>query len=211
MTETEPEFSEGLKRISQGDQDALAEIFSRYRARLRKMIRLRMDSRLQGRVDPSDVLQEAYIDISRRAPEQSKRADMPFFLWLRMITYQKLLEVHRRHLQTQQRDAARDISIYHGHSDIDSKMLASQLLGQLTSASQMATRAEQQLILEEVLNQMDPIDREILTLRHFEELSNGEVAKVLSLSKSAASNRYVRAVIRLKERLSELPGFDMMD
>lgn len=211
MTESEPNLSERLERISEGDQDALADIFSRYRARLRKMVRMRMDTRLQGRVDPSDVLQEAFIDISRRAPEQSKRADMPFFLWLRMITYQKLLEVHRRHLSTQRRDATRDVSIYHDRSGLNSRLLASQLLGQLTSASQMATRAEQQLMLEEVLNQMDPNDREILTLRHFEELTNGEVAQVLSLSKTAASNRYVRAVMRLKERLSEVPGFDLME
>ena len=120
-----------------------------------------------------------------------------------MMTVQKLLEVHRRHLGTQQRDAGREISLCSGPlPEVSSEQLASQLLGRFSSASHAAIRAEQQARLEEILNGLEPIDREILTLRHFEELNNGEVAQVLGLSKSAASNRYIRALKRLKDQLA---------
>jgi DNA-directed RNA polymerase specialized sigma24 family protein len=124
---SDPRSSEKLTRISDGDQDVLAEKFNRVRARLRKMVQLRLDWRLQGRVDPSDVLQEAFIEISRRAPEQARRDDMPFLFWLRMQTWQKLLEIHRRHLGTQRRDATRDISIFEEYPEVNSRVLASHL------------------------------------------------------------------------------------
>ncbi len=205
VTETEAEL---LQRIRAGDAQAVGDIFSRYRDRLRRMVRLRLDRRLQGRVDASDILQEAYLDISQRAAEYAARPEMPFFLWLRMMTGQKLLEVHRRHLQTQMRDAAQEVSIYQGAlPEANSVSLAAQLMGRFTSVSQAAIRAEMQIRLQEVLNGMDPIDREILALRHFEELNNGEIATVLGLSKSAASNRYIRALKRLKDELANVPGF----
>lgn len=192
-----------VRRVAMGDDQALAEVFQQYRPRLRQMVVLRLDRRLQGRVDPSDVLQEAFIDIARRAAEYAARPQMSFFLWLRMVTVQKLLEVHRRHLGTQQRDAGREISLFQGPlPEVSSELLASQLLGRFSSASHAAIRAEQQAKLEEILNSLEPIDREILTLRHFEELNNGEVAQLLGLSKSAASNRYIRALKRVKDQLA---------
>jgi RNA polymerase sigma-70 factor, ECF subfamily len=206
--EDQPSLEELLERIRGNDADAVAEVFSCFRDRLKRMVRLRMDRRLQGRVDPSDVLQEAYLDLSARAAEYAAKPDMPFFLWMRMITGHRLLEIHRRHLQTKMRDATQEVSLYGGGlPQANSMSLAAQLLGRLTTASAAAMRAELQIKLQEVLNSMDPIDREILALRHFEELSNGEVATVLSLSKAAASNRYVRALKRLKDDLSRIPGF----
>ena len=207
MLEDRSETGRQLERVAAGDQAALAGVFQQYRPRLRKMVQLRLDRRLQGRVDPSDVLQEAFLDISRRAADYALNPEMPFFLWLRMMTGQKLLEFHRRHLGTQLRDAGREISICQSYPEVNSHLLASQLLGRFSTASQAAMRAEQQTKLEEILNGLEPIDREILTLRHFEELSNTEVAQVLGLSKSAASNRYIRALARLKNHLSDSPGF----
>jgi RNA polymerase sigma-70 factor (ECF subfamily) len=206
MHDDRSEMQRQVQRIAAGDAAALAGVFELYRPRLRRMVQLRLDRRLQGRVDPSDILQEAFLDVSGRAADCAGRAEMPFFLWLRMMTGQKLLEVHRRHLGTQARDASREISLCQGYPEVNSNLLASQLLGQLTSASQAAMRAEQQVRLEAILNGMEPIDREILTLRHFEELTNAEVAQVLGLSKSATSNRYVRALTRLKDLLSDQSG-----
>lgn len=201
-------LEELLERIRGNDANAVAEVFGRFRDRLRRMVRLRLDRRLQGRVDPSDVLQEAYLDVSARAAEYAGKPEMPFFLWMRMITGQRLLEIHRRHLQTKIRDATQEVSLYGGGlPQANSMSLAAQLLGRLTTASAAAMRAELQIRLQETLNAMDPIDREILALRHFEELSNGEIATVLDLSKAAASNRYVRALKRLKDDLSQIPGF----
>jgi RNA polymerase sigma-70 factor (ECF subfamily) len=208
MADESGELQEQLRRLADGDQQALAELFARYRDRLRRMVKLRLDRRLQGRIDASDVLQEAYLDTARRAPEYAANPTMPFFLWLRLLTGQRLLMLHRQHLGARMRDAGQEVSLYRGAlPQASSVSLAAQLLGRMTSPSLAAVRAEMQLKLQEALNGMDPIDREVLTLRHFEELSNGETAAVLGIQKSAASNRYVRALKRLKEVLSTMPGF----
>jgi RNA polymerase sigma-70 factor (ECF subfamily) len=208
MMDDSPEIQIRLERFHKGDQRALAELFDRYRERLKRMVRLRLDRRLQGRVDDSDVLQEAYLDIARRAPEYAANPTMPFFLWLRFLTGQRLLAIHRQHLGAKMRDVGHEVSLYRGAlPQASSVSLAAQLLGRLTSPTQAAVRAEMQLRLQEALNGMDPLDREVLTLRHFEELSNSETAAVLGLTKSAASNRYVRALKRLKDVLSSMPGF----
>src|SRR5262245_61436195 len=197
-----------IGRVESGDDRALAELFARYRGRLRLMIKLRLDRRLQGRFDPSDVLQEAYLDVAKRAQEYVAKPAMPVFLWLRWITGEKLLALHRRHLGAQMRDAGQEVSLHRGSlPQASSISLAAMLLGQLTSPTHAARRAEMQVRLQDVLNSLDPIDREVLTLRRFEELSNGETAQVLGISKSAASNRFIRALLRLKETPSSMPGF----
>jgi len=197
-----------LDRATAGDQQALAELFGKYRSRLRQMVRLRLDHRLQGRVDPSDVLQEAYLDVSGRAAEYFAQPRIPFFLWLRLLTGQRLVALHRQHLGAQMRSAGMEVSLYRGAlPQASSACLAAQLLGKMTSPSLAAIRAEMQIRLQEALNGMDPMDREVLALRHFEELSNSETAAVLGLGKSAASNRYIRALQRLKEILKGMPGF----
>jgi RNA polymerase sigma-70 factor, ECF subfamily len=197
-----------LRRAAAGDERALAELFARYRKRLRQMIRLRLDRRLQGRIDPSDVLQDAYIDVVAQLPGYLARPEMPFFLWLRLVAGQRLLRVHRQHLGAAMRDAGREVSLYKGAlPQASSVSLAAQLLGRFTTASQAAVRAERQLQLQEALDSMDETDREIIAMRHFEELSNGETAAVLGLTKAAASNRHVRAMVRLQALLEDIPGF----
>ncbi len=191
-----------------GDSQALGALFDRYRLRLRQIVRLRLDRRLYGRIDASDVLQETYLDLSRRFPEYVANPAVPFYLWLRSLLGQRLITLHRQHLGTQMRDAAQEVSLYRGAlPEASSQSLANQLLGRLTSPSQAATRAELQIRLQETLNRMDPLDREVLVLRHFEELSNQETAEVLGLQKSAASKRYRRALERLTAILSNVPGF----
>jgi RNA polymerase sigma-70 factor, ECF subfamily len=208
MTTDSSEADVLLHRVANGDERALAELFAHYRKRLRQMIRLRLDRRLQGRVDPSDVLQEAYIDVSEQLPGYLARPEMPFFLWLRLVAGQRLMRVHRQHLGAAMRDAGREISLYKGALPRASSVsLAAQLLGRFTSASQAAVRAERQVQLQEALSALNENDREIIALRHFEELSNGEVAEILGLSKAAASNRHVRAMMRLQAVLEGIPGF----
>jgi RNA polymerase sigma-70 factor (ECF subfamily) len=172
------------------------------------MVRLRLDRRLQGRVDPSDVLQEAYLDLAKELPRYAENPSMPFFLWLRLVTGQRLMRIHRQHLGAGMRDASVEVSLYRGPlPQASSVSLAAQLMGQFTSASHAAIRAEIQLQLQETLNRMDDVDREIIALRNFEELSNNEAAEVLGISPSAASKRYVRALVRLQEALKRIPGF----
>lgn len=196
-----------VQRAADGDEPALASLFDRYRGRLRQMIGLRLDRRLRGRVDASDVLQEAYLDLARKLPEYAKKPAIPFFLWLRLVTGERLLRIHRQHVGAAMRDAGREVSIHGGGMpEASTVSLAGRLVGSVTSASRAAARAESRRLLREALERMDPIDREVIALRHFEELSNDEAAIVLGLTKSAASKRYVRAMVRLKAALAETSG-----
>jgi RNA polymerase sigma-70 factor, ECF subfamily len=197
-----------VDRAAHGDEAAFAEVFARYRPRLKRMVKLRMDRRLYGRVDDSDVLQEAYLDLSKRLPEYAAQGDYPFFLWMRLVTGQRLAQVHRQHLGAAMRNADVEVSLYRGALPQASTMfLASQLLGRFTSVSEKAAQAEIRVKLQEVLNAMDATDREVLALRHFEELTNDETARVLEISPAAASKRYIRALRRLKDELANIPGF----
>lgn len=197
-----------LRRGVDGEQQVLTDVWSQHRDRLKRVVKLRMDRRLQGRVDPSDVLQEAFLDFANRVAEYVNRPEMPFFLWLRYLTGQRLQLLHRHHLGAQMRDAGREVSLHRGAMpQATSVSLAAQLMGRFTSVTRAVQRAEMQLILQEAVNAMDPIDREILALRHFEELSNVETAEVLGIKPSAASSRHVRALKKLRETLRNTPGF----
>jgi len=205
MREESGELDELLRGAAAGDEQALAGLFERYRSRLKKMVRLRLNRRLQGRVDDSDILQDACLEAARRLPDYLADPQAPFFLWLRRITGDKLLEVHRTHLGTQMRDADREVSLHRGALPAANSMsLAAQLLGRLTSPSQGAIKAEMRIQLQDALNNLDPIDREILALRHFEQLTNAEAAQELDLDPSAASKRYLRALARLQKVLRDM-------
>ena len=196
-----------LDAVRNGDEGALAVLVERHRDRLERMIRLRMDRRLQGRVDPADVVQEAYLSVSRKFPQYVATERLPLFLWLRLEVGQKLLDVHRFHLGARMRDAGQEVSLHRGAlPQVTSLSLAEHLLGKLTTASHAAMRAELKIRVQEALNSMDPNDREVLILRHFEELSNAEAAQVLGIKPSAAVNRYVRALKRLKDVFQGMPG-----
>jgi RNA polymerase sigma-70 factor (ECF subfamily) len=204
----EGEIAGLLDRVQQGDQDALAALFSKHRERLRRLVEFRLDARLNGRISTSDVLQEAYIDALKRLPHFREELGMPFFIWLRWVTLQRVVEVHRQHLGARKRDAGKEISIGRDATiSASSVNMSFQLVGELTSPSQAAQRGEMMAQLQKVLERMDPIDREVLALRHFEELSNTETASLLGIQSAAASKRYVRALERLKDALARLPGF----
>ena len=197
-----------VERLRGGDRQALAELFSLYRTRLRRMVEFRMDRRLQGRVDASDVLQEAYIDAEQRVRHYLAKPEMSFFVWLRQVAIQRMIDVHRRHLDAQMRDAKQEVPIHRGNpANATSASMAAQLVGHLTSPSQRVLRAELLDQVEIALERMDAIDREVLALRHFEQLTNNEIAEVLGVTKAAASNRYVRALSRLRDVLAKVPGF----
>ncbi|MBX6315187.1 MAG: sigma-70 family RNA polymerase sigma factor [Isosphaeraceae bacterium] len=195
-------------RLQRGDQHALAELFSRYRDRLQRLVEFRLDARLRRRVSTSDVLQEAYIAALQRLPHYRADRGMPFFLWLRWVTVQRLIEVHRQHFGTRARDATKEVPIGHGEASAAGSIQMAEPIGEFTSPSQAAQRSETLMQLQQALDRLDPSDREILALRHFEELSNHEVAAVLGIQSAAASKRYVRALERLKDALAQMPGFE---
>lgn len=189
--------------------ERLGELLVQSRERLLRMVRLRMDRRLRGRVDPSDVIQEVYVEATERYAEYEANPDVPPFVWLRFLTGQKLVQLHRKHLGTQGRSVGREVQLFRGAMpSATSAALAAQLVGQHTSPSEAAMRAELKLRVQDALNEMDEIDREVLALRHFEQLTNVETAQVLEISEDAAYKRYVRALKRLKDILGEPAGSD---
>ena len=198
-----------LSEVRDGDLAAFGKLFDRYRQRLKQMIRLRLDRRLFGRIDEDDILQEAFLEAFSKLSQYLEKTDFPPYLWLRLIVGEKMTDLHRHHLGVQMRDAEREVSIYRGPMPAASSVaLAAQLMGNITSPSRAALRAESRLQIQEALNMMDPMDREVLTLRHFEQLSNSEAAQVLDITQQAASNRYVRALKRMKEILTGIRGDD---
>jgi RNA polymerase sigma-70 factor (ECF subfamily) len=188
------------------DPQAIGRLIVKYQDRLERVIAFRMDPRLRTRIDAADVLQEAFVEATQRIDDFKSCADkMSFFLWLRFITIQKLHQLHRHHLDVKARDAARDVAIFqHVNGQMTSVVLAAQLLGKMTSPSHAAMREENKRKLEQALAEMEEIDREALALRHFEHLTNSEVAQLLDLSEAAASNRYFRAVRRLKSVMDRI-------
>ena len=194
-----------VRRAADGDATAAGEALVRHRARLRRMVDARLDRRVRGRVDPSDVLQDGFADALARLPGYLADPKLPLFLWLRLVVGERLAKVHRDHLGAQARDAGREVSLYRGPMPAaSSAALAAHLLGKETSPTQAAVRAERLVRLQEALNALDPLDREVLSLRHFEELTHAEAARVLDIQEAAAAKCYIRALKRLKDVLTGL-------
>jgi RNA polymerase sigma-70 factor, ECF subfamily len=205
--ENSSESNRLLRYVANGDQESWGALLTRHEEKLRRMVAFRLDQRLQRRIDPLDVIQEAYLEAAEHRVEYLLQPPMPFYLWLRGIVGNKMRELHRHHLGTQMRDAGREVALYRGAMpEASSAALAAQLLGHATRPSEAAIRAEVKIRLQEALNTLDPIDREVLALRHFEQLSPAETAAVLGIKEKAAGMRYVRALKRLKEILTSLPG-----
>jgi RNA polymerase sigma-70 factor (ECF subfamily) len=207
MADNSAETDRLLEQARAGDKEALNALFARHRPRLRRMVELRLDRRLLARIDASDVIQEAHVEAVGRLEEYLSAPRYPLFLWLRLIVGERLLKLHRHHLGTRMRDAGLEVSIYRGAlPEASSAALAAQLLGKHTSPTQAAVRAERMLRLQEALNALDAMDREVLSLRHFEELSLAETALSLGIEEPAAAKRYIRALKRLKATLAGMPG-----
>lgn len=186
----------------------LGTLFEAHRRRLLKMVDVRMDPRLRARVSPSDVLQEAFVEISARVGDYLDDPHMPFFLWLRLTTAQQLVAAYRHHVKIQKRDVRRQVRIERGaYPDASSAVMADRLVGALTTPSGAAMQAEARRQIETALDTMRANDREVLVMRHFEELSNAETAQELGIEESAASKRYLRALQRLRRILAGI-GLD---
>ena len=208
MTADAPDIEPLLSRLRGGDTTALGDLFALFGPQLRRMVELRLDPRLGQRVAPSDVLQEAYLAALARWEHYFRKEGLSFYVWLRLIVNQSLVDLHRRHVEAQKRGADREAhAAPAAWAHATSLSLARHLVAQLESPSQVVRQGETLAQVQAALESLDPLDREILTLRHFEELSNNEVAELLGWQKAAASNRYVRALGRLREALSKVPGF----
>ncbi|MDJ0975154.1 MAG: sigma-70 family RNA polymerase sigma factor [Planctomycetota bacterium] len=206
---------EAVERLAEAGDDrgrVLAELFERHRQRLLRMIDIRMDPRLRMRVGASDVLQDAFVEVSQRVATYLANPDMPFFLWIRFITAQRLMALHRFHFKAQKRDLRRQQRYAPGAvPEATSVALVDHLAASGTMPAERLLRAEARLQLQHVLDSMHPTDREVLVLRHFEGLTNVETALALGIDTSAASKRHVRALEHLRSALAELEAPDLTE
>ncbi len=196
-----------VERLRSGDDRALGQLFELYEDRLYRLIDFRLDRSLHSRVDPDDILQDAYIDASKRIEHFLSREDATISVWLRLIVMQRLQLAVRHHLLTDKRDVRKEVSM-EPPSDCSAHQagLAQLLADSITSPSAAVARSEAVGMIEQMLDAMSETDREVLVLRHFELVPNDEVAEILGISVKAASNRYVRALTRLKDLIQRMEG-----
>ena len=226
MSQLRTESGQLMQRAAAGDAAAWGALLIEHEPRLGRIIAFRLDPRLKGRIDAGDVLQQAYLEAAAHRADYfgqvsataqlsasttttttAAAAPVPLFLWLRGIVSNKLLELHRHHLGTRMRDAKRESPLdAPAQPDETSAALCAHLTAGITRPSVAAARGEVRERLSAALAEMDPTDREVLALRHFEQLSNAEAAEVLGIQERAAAKRYLRALQRLKAILAAMPG-----
>ena len=196
-----------LKRVEQADPAAAERLWERHRAPLRRMIDLRLDHALGRRVDASDVVQEVLLKANQRLGEYLRNPVLPFHLWLRQIARDHVIDEYRRHrvaeCRTLDRERPLAASAFSDQSSLD---LAAQLRDPNLTPAAAALRQELERRFHAALRELDEADREIILLRHFEQLSNGEAARALGLSEAAAGMRHLRALRRLRAVLGESPS-----
>jgi len=201
MDEDPPETRELLERARRGERPAFEELFERHRERLRQTIAWRLDRRVAGRVDVSDVLQETCLEAVRRLPASLQEPDLPFALWLRWIAREKVAALHRRHLGAARRSAGCEVPLLPADSSVD---LVRSLTGRAPSPSQAAATQEMAERLRQALQQLDGDERELILWRHFDRLPSRDVARLLRTTEAAIRQRTLRALERLRKALAAL-------
>lgn len=193
-----------LDRYRAGDQSAVGDLLQLHRERLRRMVQVRLSPYVRSCVDESDILQDALIQADKNIEAYIDKPPMPFFIWLRWLTSQQIQQCHRYHLDAHKRNAQKNRAFSNLQSSF-SEILALQFAQ--STPSKIVARNELIAIATSVLEQLKPTDREILCMRHFEHMTNQEVAMALEIDPSNASTRYVRALSRLRKALDRFPGF----
>jgi len=202
MAQRPAESGSHIRDFDRGDPDALGRLLDYYRPRLRRMVGLWLDPGVRARVDPSDVVQEVYLDAKQQVESYLEDPRVVFYVWLRGLAQQRLTKLHRRHLTAQCRSTRREEPL----PCESSLVLAQRLLAGWTSPSGALSKRELRRCVQRAMEKLDPNDREVILMRQFEEMSNQEVAQALGLSESGATMRYGRALLRLKEILLADPG-----
>jgi RNA polymerase sigma-70 factor (ECF subfamily) len=199
------DFEPLLARLRAGDDSALAPLFALFEPRLRRMVGLRLDRRLVTRVSESDVLQETYLSALQRLRHFLAQPELQPYGWFRALAVQRLIDLHRQHVCAQARSTEQEISLDRASGPAASSLgLARAFAAELATPSRTMIQDESRAQLETALDEIEPLDREVLALRHFEELDNRETAELLGVSEAAASKRYLRALARLRAILERM-------
>ena len=190
-----------VDRAARGDRAAVEQLVDAYRDRLRRMITVRMDPRLAARVDPSDVIQDTLVQASQRLDDYLQRRPLPFYPWLRQIAWECLVDLYHRHVTTKKRTVDRERPLGMRLSDRSTMDLGRLIARNVKSPSEALVQKEMQARLREALERLDEKDRDVLVMRHLEQLSIGEIAAVLEVSPGAVKMRRLRAIERLRKLL----------
>jgi RNA polymerase sigma-70 factor (ECF subfamily) len=201
MTVQQPDTEELLRQTAQGDHDARDRLLARHRDRLRKMVAWRLDRRLAPRVDPSDVVQEVLVEANRKLEGYIQDRPLPFYPWLRTLAWERLAALYRRHVRVRGRSVLREEPGVLNLPDESAAELAARLITSTSSPSQQAIRREVREHVRRILAEMSERDREVLVLRHLEQLSVADTAQVLGVTPGAVKVRHLRAIDRLRMRL----------
>lgn len=202
-----------LNQAKGGDESAVNALMDQHRNSLRQLIRMRLDQKIQRRIDVSDVVQDVLVEANRRLQRYLNDPIMPFHLWLRQIAKDRIIDAHRRHRVSAKRSVDREQQLASPRGYDQSSVHLASLLGdeQLTPAA-AAVQQELAQRVEEAIAQLEERDCEIIVMRHYEHLSNQEIGEVLNLTEPAASMRYLRAIRRLKKLMTErLPDDSIAD
>jgi RNA polymerase sigma-70 factor (ECF subfamily) len=198
------------QRLATGERDLFGQLFDLHRPRLWRFVHFRLDARVRGRIDPEDVIQEVYLDAHQRLNNFLEGKFPSLFLWLRLVAAQTLSNTHRSHLGVQARTVLKERSLPPGIYLPDASVsLSFHFVDKLASPSHHLSRNELVAKMHELMQKLKTSDREIIALRHFEELTNQEVATLLEIQPKAASIRYVRALERLQAAMAQFPEFEL--
>jgi len=201
MPQAAPDTDELLRRAEDGDAQARQAVLVRHRERLKQMIAVRLDRRLAARVDPSDIVQDVLLDAAQGLDDYLRQRPVPFYPWLRQLAWDRLIELHRRHLHAKRRSVKREQPLAPHLSDESAMQLADRVLARQSSPSDRAIRSELRTRVRAALDQLGERDREVLVLRHLEHLSTREIAAILGASEGAVKVRHLRAFERLRALL----------
>lgn len=192
-----------IERIEGGDMQAIGLLLEKHRPQLKYMVSARFDRRLVARFDPSDVVQEALVTAHQRISEYLTHAPFPFYVWLRKIAWNRLIDLHRRHVQAQRRSVDREVDHHWNPTDDSMQLLVDRLPAGSLSPSQRLAHKEAKSRLQQAIGRLAPVDREIVLLRHLEGLSVNYVARILDISESAVKSRHFRAIEKLRKWIDE--------
>jgi RNA polymerase sigma-70 factor (ECF subfamily) len=193
-----------IAQAKKGDSSAVNLLMERHRNSIRQLIRMRLDKKIQNRIDVSDVLQDVLVEANRRLQNYLADPIMPFHLWLRQIAKDRIIDAHRRHRVSARRSVDREqsLAVPQGY-DKSSIELAGLLADSGLTPAAAVMQSEMAKRVEHAITELDEKDCEIIVMRHYEHLSNQEIGQVLNLSEPAASMRYLRAIRRLKQILQK--------
>jgi RNA polymerase sigma-70 factor (ECF subfamily) len=209
MSQRDLTLDDLMRHAAEGDRVACGRLLESYRSRLRRMVELHMDRRLAARLDGSDVVQEALIDAVQKLPSYLQNRPVALYPWLRKLAWERLIQLHRRHLYAHKRSVAREERWIPSLRDDSALELAERLFARGSSPSSRLRREEVRVRVLTALARLSGSDREVLVLRHLEQLTPREIAAVLDVSEAVVYTRHLRALERIREFLGDAAQEEM--